>query len=116
MSSETPFRLALLGVFIPTVLIAFYHRLQAASSGERVSRKEEGYVFAAALRLAGLCVFVCTAAYAANSQWIQRASLPLPNWLRWTGAIVGALAIVLVYWTLSSLGKNLTDTVYVRKA
>ena len=30
--------------------------------------------------------------------------------------VVGGLAIVLAYWTLTSLGKNLTDTVYVRKA
>ena len=115
MSSETPFRLALLGTFIPTVAIAFYHRLRAASSGERVSRKEEGYAFAAALRLTGLCLFICTGAYLVDSSWIQSAALPLPGWLRWIGAVFGGLAVVLLYWTLTSLGKNLTDTVYVRK-
>src|SRR2546423_12014456 len=109
MSSETPFRLALLGIFIPTVMIAFYHRLRAASSAERVSRKEEGYAFAAALRLAGLCVFICTGAYLANSSWIRSAALPLPGWLRWIGAGFGGLAVVLISWTLTSLGKNLTD-------
>jgi len=116
MLAETPFRLALLAIFVPTVVIAFYHRLRAASSGERVSRKEEGYLFAAALRVAGLCVFIATGTYLANSQWVQRAPLPLPNWIRWMGAVVGGLAVVLAYWTLTNLGKNLTDTVYVRKA
>src|SRR5256885_6719079 len=106
MSSETPFRLALLGIFVPTVVIALYHRLRAASSGERVSHKEEGYAFAAVLRLAGLGVFICTGAYMTNAQWVQSAGLPLPTWLRWIGAFIGGLAVMLAYWTLTSLGKN----------
>ena len=39
---------------------------------------------------------------------------PLPNWLRWFGVASGALCSLLMYWTLSSLGRNLTDTVVTR--
>ena len=40
--------------------------------------------------------------------------MPLPPWLRWLGVVTGALCSLLMYWTLSSLGKNLTDTVVTR--
>jgi protein-S-isoprenylcysteine O-methyltransferase Ste14 len=116
LSLETPFRLALLGIFFPTAFIGLYHRLRAASSGERVSHRDEGYVFAAVLRLCGLALWLCALAYLVYPPSVQFASIPLPVWLRWTGAPVGVLAIALAYWTLASLGKNLTDTVYVRSA
>jgi protein-S-isoprenylcysteine O-methyltransferase Ste14 len=40
--------------------------------------------------------------------------MPTPTWLRWFGVVTGALCSLLMYWTLSSLGKNLTDTVVTR--
>lgn len=116
MSSEIPFRLALLGIFVPTAAIGAYHRWRAASSGEPISHKEEGYLFAAALRLAGACLFISTLAYLLYPAKVAWAALPLPGWLRWSGAFTGGLGVLLAYWTLTSLGKNLTDTVVVRKA
>jgi len=116
MLSETSYRLALLGIFLPTVAIALYHRLRAASSGERVSHKDEGYAFAAVLRVAGLGLWTATFAYLLYPPSVQFAAISLPAWLRWSGAFSGGLAILLAYWTLTSLGKNLTDTVYVRTA
>ena len=43
------------------------------------------------------------------------SSLPLPEWLRWSGIAIGAAAGVWVIWTFSHLGKNLTDTVVTRR-
>jgi protein-S-isoprenylcysteine O-methyltransferase Ste14 len=40
----------------------------------------------------------------------------LPVAVRWTGAVMGVSCAALMYWTLSSLGKNLTDTVATRAA
>jgi protein-S-isoprenylcysteine O-methyltransferase Ste14 len=40
--------------------------------------------------------------------------MPLPTWLRWFGVGTGVFCSLLMYWTLSSLGKNLTDTVVTR--
>ena len=113
---ESPFRLALLAIFLPTAIIGLYRRLQAASSEERVSHKEEGYALAVLLRLAGLTLWLSAMAYLVYPPLIQLASISLPAWLRWTGGIFGAFAVILAYWTLASLGKNLTDTVYVRNA
>jgi protein-S-isoprenylcysteine O-methyltransferase Ste14 len=115
MPSETPYRVALVIVIALTMAIGIYHRVRAASSGEKISHREEGYVFAAALRLAGLVLWISTFGYLLFPAWLRWAAVPLPSWLRWIGVIVGVLASLLMYWTLSHLGKNLTDTVVTRR-
>lgn len=115
MPSETPFRIALVLVIVLTMAVTLYHRLEAAQSGETISWKDEGYLFAISLRLAGLCLWIVTFGYIlvpANFRW---ASFPLPEWIRWVGVFAGSLCSLLMSWTLSSLGKNLTDTVVTRK-
>jgi len=114
MPSENPFRIALVMVIVLTMAVTVYHRLQAAASGERISRKEEGYVLAATLRLAGLGLWIATFGYLLSPQAFQWAATPLPAWLRWLGVVAGTLCVALMYWTLSALGKNLTDTVVTR--
>jgi protein-S-isoprenylcysteine O-methyltransferase Ste14 len=114
MPSETPFRVALAVSMLLTIMIAAYHRLRAASSGEKISRKEEGCLFAIVLRLAGLCVWIATFAYLIFPSSVEWAAVPLPTWVRWIGVATGALCPLLMYWTLSSLGKNLTDTIVTR--
>ena len=114
MPSESPFRIAVVVVMVLTVAVTAYHRLQAAASGEKISRKDEGYLFAAVLRLSGLCLFIATLAYVISPSSIKWASFPLPIWIRWLGIVTGMLCSFLMYWTLSSLGKNLTDTVVAR--
>lgn len=114
MTSENPFRIAVVVVMVLTLAVTAYHRLQAAASGEKISRKDEGYLFAAVLRLSGLCLFIATLAYVINPVSVQWASIPLPTWFRWLGIVTGMLCSFLMYWTLSNLGKNLTDTVVTR--
>ena len=116
MPTENPFRLALAIVIMLTIAVVAYHRIQAASSKETISRKEEGYLFAIALRLSGLALFVITFTFLIAPQSVQWAMFPLPRPIRSIGFVTGLLSSLLMYWTLSSLGKNLTDTVVVRKA
>lgn len=114
MQSEDPFRIAVLIGFGSTLAVGVYRRLRAAKSKERISRKDEGLLLAVSLRLAGLCLWVATLVYLLHPEWMAWASLPLPSWLRWLGALFGALSWVMLNWTLSNLGKNLTDTVVTR--
>ena len=58
--------------------------------------------------MAGLIAFIVSPA---SMAW---SAVPLPVWLRWTGAVVGILAGLLLAWTFRSLGANLTDTVVTR--
>jgi protein-S-isoprenylcysteine O-methyltransferase Ste14 len=115
MPTEDPFRIALVAVIVLTMAVTAYHRLQAASSGEKISHREEGYLFATVLRLAGLVLWISTFGYLIFPASFQWAALPLPTWLRWFGVVTGAFCSLLMYWTLSSLGKNLTDTVVTRE-
>jgi protein-S-isoprenylcysteine O-methyltransferase Ste14 len=115
MFTEFPFRVSLLLVIAFTMSVGIYFRLQAAKSGEAISRKEEGYAFAITLRLAGLSLLISTLAYLVYPPLVEWATIRLPNWLRWVGVVSGMLSSLLMYWTLSSLGKNLTDTVVTRR-
>ena len=53
--------------------------------------------------------------YAVNPARMAWAAVPLPAWIRWTGFGVLIAANVLLFWTLHTLGRNLTDTVVTRK-
>lgn len=114
MHTETPFRIALVVVILLTMSVTIYHRLQAGRSGEKVSRNEEGLAFAIVLRLAGFALWIATFGYLIFPESVQWASIPLPTWIRWIGVIAGVFCSWLFYWTLHSLGKNLTDTVAIR--
>lgn len=114
MYSEIPFRVALVVVIALTMSVTIYYRLQAAKSGETISRKEEGCAFAITLRLAGLCLWIATFGYLVVPDFFSWALVHLPDWIRWIGVVTGTLCSLLMYWTFSSLGKNLTDTVVTR--
>jgi protein-S-isoprenylcysteine O-methyltransferase Ste14 len=115
MSAETPFRIALIAILVLTAAVTVPRRRQAAASGEKISRRAEGYLFAVTLRLAGVCLWVATLGQLFAPATFAWASFPLPSSVRWFGAGVGILSAMLMHWTLSSLGKNLTDTVVTRK-
>ena len=82
MPSENPFRIALVVVMLMTISVTAYHRWQAAKSGEKISHKEEGYVFAIVLRLVGLFLWISTFGYLLFPASFQWASMPLPTWKR----------------------------------
>lgn len=113
-TTEWYFRAALGMIILLTVLVTGFHRYKAAQSGEKISRREEGYLFAVVLRSTGLVLFFATFAYLIAPASIQWAMISIPIPVRWAGAIAGLFSSVLMYWTLSSLGKNLTDTVVTR--
>lgn len=114
LPSEGPFRWALLGIFVLTMLVGGYHRYQAAKSAERISHREEGRLLFVSLRLAGLCVWLASITYLIQPAWVAWATFPCPIELRWFGAGLGFGFAGLMYWTLRSLGTNLTDTVVTR--
>jgi protein-S-isoprenylcysteine O-methyltransferase Ste14 len=115
MTSENTFRWIVLAGLLVVLPVALYHRLRSITS-ERLDRRQEGWLLLITLRLAGLATMVSIAGYVVNPHGLAWASVPLPEWLRWTGAGLLAACALLLTWTLHSLGKNLTDTVVTRKA
>ncbi len=114
VSSQLPFRIAVLVVLSSAVAIALPRRLAAASSKEKVSHEAEGYVFAAVLRLCGLAMWIGVLAFLIDPAWVARSRIGLPDAGRWLGVPLAAAGLALMAAALSHLGKNLTDTVVVR--
>ena len=115
MNQEDTFRAVLIVGFLVVLPIALYHRIKSQATGERLDRRQEGLFMLATLRPVGLVLWLGLIAYMVDPSWMAWSSVPLPAWLRWTGAGVCALAAGLLFWTFRSLGKNLTDTVVTRR-
>lgn len=98
-------------VFAP---VGIYHRLRSCTD-ERLDRRQEGWPILLGLRLSALAYLAGLIAFLIEPHSLALASFYLPNWARWSGAVLGALAGGLLVWTFRSLGHNLTDTVVTRR-
>jgi hypothetical protein len=78
-TAEWYFRAALGMIILKTVLVTGFHRYKAAQSGVKISRREEGYLFAVVLRSTGLVLFVATFAYLISPTSVQWAMISNPN-------------------------------------
>jgi protein-S-isoprenylcysteine O-methyltransferase Ste14 len=115
MNNETVYQLVAIALLGASMSISIYYRSRAMRSGEKISSLEEGKLILNLRRIFGLALWLSTLAYLINPRWMAWASLPLPAWLRWSGAALMALCVPLVYWVFSSLGKNVTQTVAIRR-
>ena len=116
MDLDATFRPLVVAGFFLTMSIGVPFRVRSQATGEKLDRRQEGVAMMIALRLAGLALWAGAIAFMINPRSMAWASLPFPAWLRWTGAAIGAIAPLLLLWTLRSLGPNLTDTVVTRQA
>src|SRR5262249_38864240 len=115
MNDDHTFRVVLFVLLILILPIALYHRFKSQATREKLDRWEEGAFILFALRATGVAGWLGLIAYLINPSWMTWSSIPLPEWLRWTGVAVWVLAGGLLIWAMRSLGKNLTDTVVTRK-
>lgn len=113
MSSETAFRVAVVIVAVLNAAVVASFRWRAAS-GERVSRRGEGLVLAVTLRLLAAVLWFSLLAWLFRPDSVRWAALEIPVVVRWAAVVPGLMCAGLMFWTLSSLGRNLTDTVFVR--
>lgn len=115
MNQDETFRMVLIGVFVAVVPVALYYRLRSQATREKLDRRQEGLFVLATLRPVGLAFWLGIGAYMVKPSSMAWSSVALPAWLRWTGAGVSVVAGGLLFWTLHSLGRNLTDTVVTRR-
>jgi protein-S-isoprenylcysteine O-methyltransferase Ste14 len=116
MNEEDTLRWWLLAGLLAVFPIMAYHRIKAHRSGEPLDRRQEGLFILATLRPIGLVFFVSVGMYLVNPARMAWSAVALPAWVRWSGVGMIAAAAALLFWTLHSLGTNLTDTVVTRKA
>ena len=86
MTEEAYYRGVLAIIMLLATVVAAYHRWQAAAGGEKISWQAEGYGWAIGLRLAGLGLWLSTAAYLLLPASVAWAGLPLIPGVRWAGA------------------------------
>lgn len=115
MSSEPLFRWLFIINFLAVFSISGYFRRQARRSGEIIARTREGgrilflrFLFAAPLYLGMLT-------YMVNPNWMAWSSIPLPDWMRWWGAVAGGAMVPLLYWVLHTLGRNVSETLLTKR-
>jgi protein-S-isoprenylcysteine O-methyltransferase Ste14 len=115
MNSDETFRIVLIAGSLILFPIAFYHRLKSQATGEKLDRRQEGLFILFTLRPVALVAALGAIAWMVNPAWMAWSSVALPAWLRWVGVAMGVAGGALLIWAMSSLGKNLTDTVVTRK-
>jgi protein-S-isoprenylcysteine O-methyltransferase Ste14 len=107
-------RVLLIAGLVTMLAITAYHRLRART-GERLDRRQEGWFILLTLRPLAAVLMASFLAYLIRPGSMSWSSLPMPDGLRWSGVPIGMAAVVLLYWTLHTLGHNLTDTVVTRR-
>jgi protein-S-isoprenylcysteine O-methyltransferase Ste14 len=116
MDIDHTFRMLMVAGCLLVFPIGLYYRVKSQARGERLDRSQEGVFILATLRPLGLICWVGVIAYMTDPAWMAWSSMPLPGWLRWTGAALAPLGAGLLVWTFRTLGPNLTDTVVTRRS
>ena len=109
------FRWFALTVFVMTLSISATRRRQARVAGGAIRRREESGALILGRLAVALPLFGGVLVYLANPPWMAWASVNLPLWTRWTGVVLGVLAVPSVHWVLTSLGTNVSETVLTKQ-
>jgi protein-S-isoprenylcysteine O-methyltransferase Ste14 len=115
MNAETIYQISAIALLGACMSISIYFRSRAARTGEKISSRDEGGLVLNLRRIFGLALWLSTLVYLINPHWMAWGSLPLPGWARWSGVVILASCVPLIYWVFSSLGNNVTHTVAIRK-
>jgi protein-S-isoprenylcysteine O-methyltransferase Ste14 len=116
VDQERTFRTLLMVGLLGVLPIMVYHRISAHRSREPLDRRQEGLFLLATLRPIGLTFIAGAIVYLVNPARMSWSAVAMAAALRWLGLGIVATAGVLLFWTLRSLGANLTDTVVTRRA
>jgi protein-S-isoprenylcysteine O-methyltransferase Ste14 len=110
LSPETIFRITfgLLWLVYFGVRLYYQRRIKSGLEYTHVNKKQEILLF----RLFALAFFLLLLYL---TTLIDFASLPLPGWLRWGGAVATALGIFLFGWSHQALGQNWTAVLALAK-
>ena len=98
-------------ILISGLGISGYYRRKARQTGEVITRSQEGRSKLLLRLLAALPLYGSLLAYSLNPRWVGWAAVPLPDWVRWLGVGLGIIAVVLVWWLFTSIGRNISETV-----
>jgi len=108
-------RFAVIAIASAFLLVGGYYRIQSQRGGERLDRTKEGWPILIGIRLSGVLAMVSAVAMLWNPPAIEWAQMRVPYPARWIGVAGFCGAVAWLIWMFRSLGRNLTDTVVVRR-
>lgn len=109
------FRWLAFAVFLASLGISTQRRWKARRAGGTILRRQEPPGLIAGRVLVGVPLFGGVIAYLANPPWMAWASIGIPSWARWVGVGLGAVVVPSVYWVLTTLGTNVSETVLTKQ-
>jgi protein-S-isoprenylcysteine O-methyltransferase Ste14 len=112
---DQPFHGILLAICAVIFPILLYHRVQSQKTREKLDRRQEGLLVFLTLRPIGGALLAGLFLYLADPRTMAWSALHLSAPLRWVGIALALAGATLLFATLRSLGKNLTDTVVTRR-
>jgi protein-S-isoprenylcysteine O-methyltransferase Ste14 len=112
---DYPFHMLYLVYAFWMVSLRAYYTGYVAAAGETVSREEEGAVLRTLRGCFGIPFLGGVLLYLINPAWMAWSHLPIPFWLRGLGMVLLLISLLVYRWTHLYLGKNFTDTVYIRE-
>jgi protein-S-isoprenylcysteine O-methyltransferase Ste14 len=108
-------RLAVIAIASTFLAVAGYYRIRSLRGGERLNRTEEGWPILIGTRLFGALALASVVVLLWKPAAIQWAQMPVGEAARWVGVAGLSAALIWLIWMFRSLGRNLTDTVVVRR-
>jgi protein-S-isoprenylcysteine O-methyltransferase Ste14 len=110
VTNEQIFRWLFIALCAATFFISGYFRQKARKSSVVIPRAYEGLTCMLLRALFAVPLFLSICAYMINPDWMDWSALPLPAWLRYSGALVGFGMLLVLYWVVLTLGKNISET------
>ena len=107
------FRWLMLVVLGAAVGVSAAYRWRARRASGTIPRSREGRGLVA-LRSTSLMVPLTVLGYAIRPEWMQWASVSAPAWSRWLGVALGLLTVAGAWWVLSSIGANVSETIFTK--
>jgi protein-S-isoprenylcysteine O-methyltransferase Ste14 len=110
MHEEAPFRIIFVGLYVAGLLMRSLLLVQLKLRGDRIVPPKEDSGESSRFRIVFQSVMfffwiVVVVSYAWYPSWMEQFHLPVPPWLRYSGALFGAAAFFLLTLTMNALGQ-----------
>lgn len=114
MGEEVIFRSLLGLILVSAISISGYYRRRARLATGVIPRGKEPPRLIALRLVFGVPLLLSLLAFLIRPAWVDWARFPSPVMARWSGVVIGIIAIPLVVWVMTSIGSNVSETVLTK--
>ena len=114
MPNETPFQIAALLSIVAFFAIRLYYRLRTGTLRLDAPSSRESKIIKMFLPIWGV-VWLGMFIWLINPDWMSWSMLAMPEWVRWTGALIVVAALALLIWVHQTLSMSFSGTLEIRE-